>query len=107
VTGELTATERESVTAYLRRLAHDLRSPPRAVLSYSALLREGALGRVNDAQHAALDDMVASARELAAIVGAVRPEGRSMDKPAVDDFRPIRRDRQFTQPVYGQPLAGW
>ena len=66
--------ERESVTAYLRRLAHDLRSPLSALLSYSALLREGRLGPINDAQRAALDDMVASARELAAIVGAIGPE---------------------------------
>jgi len=74
VTGEPTATERESVTAYLGRLAHDLRSPLSALLSYSALLREGALGPVNDAQRAALDDVVASARELAAIIGAIAPE---------------------------------
>ena len=74
MTGERTATERESGTAYLRSLAHDLRSPLSALLSYSALLRDGALGPVNDAQRAALDDMVASARELAAIVGAIAPE---------------------------------
>ena len=81
MSGEPTATERESVAAYLRRLAHDLRSPLSALLSYSALLREGALGPVNDAQRAALDDMVASARELAAIVGAIGPEWPSRGRP--------------------------
>jgi signal transduction histidine kinase len=74
VTGAPTPTERESVSAYLRRLAHDLRSPLSALLSYSALLREGALGPIIDAQRAALDDMVTSARELAAIVGAIGRE---------------------------------
>ena len=73
MTGKSNATERESVAAYLRRLAHDLRSPLSALLSYSALLREGALGPVNDAQRAALDDMVLSARELAAVVAAIGP----------------------------------
>ena len=75
MTGEPTATKREPVTPYIRRLAHDLRSPLSALLSYSALLRDGALGPVNDAQRAALDDMLASARELEAIVGAIGPDG--------------------------------
>ena len=88
MTAEPTAAERESVTAYLRRLAHDLRSPLSALLSYSALLREGALGPVNDAQRAALDDMVASARELAAIVGAIGPEVPSRGRPKRRARRP-------------------
>lgn len=89
MTGEPTATERDSVSAYLRRLAHDLRSPLSALLSYSALLREGALGPVNDAQRAALDDMVASARELAAIVGAIGPEAftRTSETPGAPTDR--------------------
>lgn len=82
MTGERAATERESGTAYLRRLAHDLRSPLSALLSYSALLRAGALGPVNDAQRAALDDMVASAQELAKIVGAIGPEASARTSEA-------------------------
>ena len=87
MSGEPTATEQESVTAYLRRLSHDLRSPLSALLSYSALLREGVLGPVNDAQRAALDDMAVSARELAAIVAAIGA-GPSRGRPKRRARRP-------------------
>ena len=87
MTGKPNAAERESITAYLRRLAHDLRSPLSALLSYSALLRDGALGPVNDAQRAALDDMVLSARELAAVVATIGP-GPSGERPTGGAHRP-------------------
>ena len=87
MTGKSIATEHESASAYLRRLAHDLRSPLSALLSYSALLREGVLGPVNDAQRAALDDMAVSARELAAIVAAIGP-GSSRGRPKRRARRP-------------------
>jgi len=59
------ATQRQE---FLSTLSHELRTPLNVVLGYAQLLSAGQMGELNIDQIAALDDVLASSRHLAAII---------------------------------------
>jgi len=59
------ATQRQE---FLSTLSHELRTPLNVVLGYAQLLSAGQMGELNVDQIAALDDVLASSRHLAAII---------------------------------------
>lgn len=51
-----------------RQLAHDLRDPTAAIVTFASLLRSGKMGDLNDKQREFVDDILASARELLGMI---------------------------------------
>ena len=58
----------EEFVRLFERLFHDLRSPVNAIVGFSNLVRDGAAGPTTDRQREFLDDVLASANQLLAII---------------------------------------
>jgi two-component system NtrC family sensor kinase len=61
---------------FLSDLTHDLRTPLNGILGFAALLHEGKLGPLSPDQQECLDDILASARDMARMLAEVSDLGR-------------------------------
>jgi signal transduction histidine kinase len=71
-----------------RQLAHDLRDPTAAIVTFASLLRSGKMGDLNDKQREFVDDILASARELLGMID--RGLGPDPDDTRAPMVRPSR-----------------
>src|SRR4029077_20918310 len=74
---ELDLKSRELETAsrhkseFLANMSHELRTPLNAIIGFSQVLRERLFGEVNDKQEEYLDDILASANHLLALINDI------------------------------------
>ena len=67
---ELAAASRHK-SEFLANMSHELRTPLNAIIGFSQVLRERMFGEVNDKQQEYLDDILASAHHLLALINDI------------------------------------